>query len=178
MVCPPVGLACLLSECRLAGQRRGEPGRRRQVRAARRTRAQPGGGSIDWALSRYGYAGTPDFWQTIGDGHYAFYLAHYRFRFGAKGARVRVYLGPSLGRANFRGHLKQYRSGVLARDNLGQWLAASGGTCGLTVRLAGNAELDVGYRYLRIAGSSHDPWQIPTEVTKASLLQIGLAGRF
>ena len=132
--------------------------------------------SLKWSISQY------NGWYTIGSGHFVTYLAHYRFRFGPNNSRLRFYLGPSLGLANFRGNLTQYRFGVVARDNLGRWPLAYGGTAGVTLKFSNVTELDVGYRYLYIARSDSSPnsvyLHIPTAAIKANLLHAGLGFRF
>jgi opacity protein-like surface antigen len=132
--------------------------------------------SLKWSISQY------NVWYTTGSGHFVTYLAHYRFRFGPNDSRLRFYLGPSLGLANFRGNLTQYRFGVIAHDSLGRWPLAYGGTFGVTLKLTDITELDVGYRYLYIARSDSSPnsayLHIPTVATKANLLQAGLRFRF
>lgn len=134
--------------------------------------------SMNWALRKYGYATTPDFFLTTGSGQYDAYLVHYRFRFGSKDARWRAYLGPSLGWANVRGGLTQFRSGVIAHDDLGRWPAAYGGAAGVTLKLTNFTEIDLGYRFLRIAAPNSSRTHIRTVAVRANLFQAGLGFRF
>ena len=135
---------------------------------------------MDWALSQDLNAGGPFVFPTTGSGHLVPYLANYRYRFGAKDAQLRYYLGPSLGLANYRGDLTQIRSGVIANATVSQWSAVYGGTVGVTVKLTDMLELDVGYRYLHVA--SIDPGsgsnRIPMDATQVNLLHVGLGFRF
>lgn len=137
-------------------------------------------GRMDWALSQNVNAGGQFVFPTNGSGHFVPFLANYRYRFGANDAQLRYYLGPSLGLANNRGDLTQYRSGVIAHAAFSQWSAAYGGSVGVTMKLTDTLELDVGYRYLHFAGI--DPGsgnnRISMDDTQANLLHVGLGFRF
>ncbi len=135
--------------------------------------------SMNWALTQNAGAGQFVF-TTKGSGQFVPYLVNYRYRFGAEDAQLRVFLGLSLGLANSRGDLTQYRSGAAPHASFSKWSAVYGGAFGATLKLTDAMELEIGYRDLQIAstevGSGID--RLPMERTKANLLSVGLCFRF
>ncbi len=135
---------------------------------------------LGWGLTQDRNAGGSAADHTSGSGHFIPWLVNYRYHFGAQDAAARFYAGASLGLADNRGDLTQDRSGAVGRTSFSEWSTTFGAAVGVTFRIAGTMEFDLGYRYLHIGGS--DPGsgsnRIPMDAAKANLLHAGLNFRF
>ena len=114
--------------------------------------------SLEWDYVKWSYlseppAGIMGGTVTSGSGNFQPVLFNYRYRLGGENAKLRFYVGPSLGCTRTRGNLTASNaSAYYASGSYNKWSLTYGANAGVQINLLQNLSLDAGIRYLWIKG--------------------------
>jgi opacity protein-like surface antigen len=112
--------------------------------------------SLEWNYVKWSYLSQPPpgiLGGSIvrGSGHIQPVLFNYRYRFGTENAKLRFYVGPSIGFTNIQGNLMSSNaSPYYASGSYGKWSLTHSASAGVQIKLLQNLSLDAGLRYLWI----------------------------
>jgi opacity protein-like surface antigen len=136
--------------------------------------------SFDWSYTRYDSEGWIGGYSFNGTEKYMPYLASYRFVFGKKESRARLYVGPSLGYTNIRADASVSGYGVRATASCSAWAPTGAGSAGVLLKLTDMLGLDVGYRYIHIGSTDVKVAGVNVELGDVDVhsLYAGLSFRF
>ena len=115
-----------------------------------------------------------------GEETYVPVLANYRYYFQPREAKVRFFVGPSIGFTEVTFDIKATGPGINRSDDSSEYLATGALNAGVEVKLNEKLSLDIGYRYLYIEDGSTTLLGVNAEFdeSKAHALFAGLTFRF
>ncbi len=108
---------------------------------------------FDWSYTEYDSEVRIGAFVATGTEKYMPCLASYRFLFGTKENKARVYVGPSLGFTNIRASASVVGPGIAVSGSDSAWAATAAGSAGALVALTDKIALDVGYRFTRVGAA-------------------------
>ncbi len=141
-------------------------------------------GRTDWSFSAP-FMASP--FKTTGEGDATLAHASYRYNFLASTARLRPYLGGSLGAAKLSGDIQRVLSGPWYVGQIDDWTFSCAASAGIALRINDHLSAELGYRYLQIGGtdvqttfrnSNTAGVIIPIEDLKAHVLTAGITLHF
>jgi opacity protein-like surface antigen len=144
-------------------------------------------GRTDWSFSAPLYVFNNTQFKTTGEGEATIAHASYRYHFLSSTARLRPYIGASLGAAKLSGDIERKLSGVWYSGTIDDWTFSGAASAGVAIRINDHLSAELGYRYLQIDGTdiqtTHHFSNIPGAVIaiedlKAHVLTAGIAFRF
>ncbi len=133
------------------------------------------GAWVSWDESA-SYAG----YHVSGTLKYQPLLITYRYYFGTAESPARLYLSPTGGFARTTAEVNAIGSDVNLSVGDSTWSAAYGAGAGVAIRLAPRIDLDLGYRYLHVKGSSVtvSGATVTLDDANAHILYAGVSFRF
>jgi opacity protein-like surface antigen len=112
-------------------------------------------GRTDWEFSAPLFVFNNTQFKTTGQGDATLAHVSYRYNFLPSTARLRPYLGGSLGAAKLSGDIERKLSGPWYVGQIDDWTLSYAASTGVALRLNDHISVELGYRYLQIDGTTH-----------------------